>query len=55
MTVHDDRLPPPTPKQQTELTRLRSLQADPRYHDPVHYDPKYVAEVDRAYEKSFGK
>ena len=38
---------------QITIDDVRSMQADPRYHDPVRRDRAFVAKVDEAYAKLF--
>ena len=38
---------------QITIEDVRTMQADPRYHDPVRRDRAFVAKVDEAYSKLF--
>ncbi len=38
---------------QITIEDVRTMQADPRYHDPVRRDRAFVAKVDEAYAKLF--
>ena len=51
--VSTDDPAPPQPKLTPE--KLKSMQADPKYWNPVHRDPAWVKEVDEGFAALYGK
>ena len=41
------------PSQGVTIEKLRAMQMDPKYHDPVRRDPSFVKEVDQGFARLF--